>query len=52
MNGVEADKIIQVVYDFCRANPDKKPISAIDQFIRDAKKVDADDKDVFSPWDE
>ena len=52
MNGVEANKIIKLVYDFCKANPDKKPISAIDEFIRDAKKIDADEKDVFNPWEQ
>src|SRR3954462_7761573 len=27
MNGVDANKIIKLVFDFCKANPDKKPIS-------------------------
>ncbi len=25
--------------DFCKANPDKKPVAAIDEFIRAAPKV-------------
>ena len=52
MNGVDANKIIKLVFDFCKANPDKKPISAIDKFIRDADKVDAKEKDVFNPWEQ
>ena len=52
MNGVDANKIIKLVFDFCKANPDKKPISAIDRFIRDADKVDAKEKDVFNPWEQ
>jgi len=52
MNGVDANKIIKLVFDFCKANPDKKPISAIDKFIRDADKVDAREKDVFNPWEQ
>jgi hypothetical protein len=52
MNGVEANKIIKLVFDFCKANPDKKPISAIDKFIREVDKVDAKEKDVFNPWEQ
>jgi hypothetical protein len=52
MNGVDANKIIKLVFDFCKANPDKKPISAIDKFVRDADKVDAKEKDVFNPWEQ
>ena len=41
MNGVDANTIVRLVASFCRANPDdKKPISAIDKFIRDADKVE------------
>jgi hypothetical protein len=52
MNDVEANTILKIVFDFCKANPDKKPISAIDKFIQDAKKVDAKEKDVFNPWEQ
>ena len=52
MNDVDANKILKLVFDFCKANPDKKPISAIDQYIRDATKVDAKEKDVFNPWEQ
>ena len=52
MNGVDANKIIKLVFDFCKANPDKKPISAIDKFIREADKVEAKEKDVFNPWEQ
>jgi hypothetical protein len=51
MNNVEVSVILKLVYDFCRANPDKKPIAAIDQFIREANKVQADEKDAFDPWE-
>ena len=51
MNDVEVSVILKLVYDFCRANPDKKPIAAIDQFIREANKVQADEKDAFDPWE-
>jgi len=52
MNDVDANKILKLVFDFCKANPDKKPISAIDRFIRDATKVEAKEKDVFNPWEQ
>jgi hypothetical protein len=51
MNDVEPSVILKLVFDFCKANPDKKPISAIDQFIREAKKIAADEKDAFDPWE-
>src|SRR5207237_3652425 len=51
MNDVEVSVILKLVYDFCRANPDKKPFAAIDQFIREANKVQADEKDAFDPWE-
>jgi hypothetical protein len=51
MNDVDVAVILKLVADFCRANPDKKPISAIDQFIREANKVKAEEKDAFDPWE-
>jgi hypothetical protein len=30
----------------------KKPIDAIDKFIRDTKKVKAKEDDVFNPWEQ
>ena len=51
MNDVEVKVILDLVYNFCKANPDDKPIAAIDQFIREAKKVDAKESDAFDPWE-
>ena len=50
MNSVQVGPILKLVADHCRAHPNDKPISAIDKFIRDAKKVEADKKEVFNPW--
>lgn len=50
MNEVNVATILQLVVDHCKANPDDKPISAIDKFIRDAKKIEVDEKEVFNPW--
>ena len=52
MNKVDAGAILKLVFDFCKAKPDDKPISAIDKFIRDAKKVEVKEKDVFNPWEQ
>jgi hypothetical protein len=48
---VDEKTILQVVLDYCKANPDKKPIGAIDEFIRKAKKVTAKESDAFDPWE-
>jgi hypothetical protein len=51
IGAVDDETITKVVSDFCAANPDKKPISAIDKFIKDAKKIEAKESDAFDPWE-
>ncbi|HEY0439783.1 MAG TPA: hypothetical protein VGD36_06875 [Xanthobacteraceae bacterium] len=51
LNTVEEPVIIKLVAEFCQANPDKKPIAAIDKFIRDTAKVEAKESDAFDPWE-
>jgi hypothetical protein len=51
IGAVEEATITRLVADFCKANPDKKPIAAIDQFIRDTDKVEAKETDAFDPWE-
>lgn len=51
LNKVEDADILKLVFNFCKANPDKKPISAIDKFIREAPKVKTKDDDAFDPWE-
>jgi len=48
---VEEPIITKLVAQFCADNPDKKPISAIDKFIRDANKVEAKESDALDPWE-
>src|SRR5262247_228980 len=50
MNSVQVGTILKLVVDHCKAHPNDKPISAIDKFIRDAKKIAVDEKEVFNPW--
>jgi hypothetical protein len=48
---VDADKILPLIARFCKANPDKRPVNAIDKFITDADKIDIKESDAFDPWD-
>jgi hypothetical protein len=49
---VDDRKILNIVVDFCRANPDDRPISAIDKFIRTSKKIKVKEEDTFDPWEQ
>jgi hypothetical protein len=52
MNTLDDTKVLTLVQAFCKANPDKKPIAAIDELIRKSAKV----KTMWEPgtieWDE
>jgi hypothetical protein len=48
---VDEPIITKLVAEFCAENPDKKPISAIDKFIRETDKVGAKESDAFDPWE-
>jgi hypothetical protein len=39
MSVFDDGKIIDMVLTFCKANPDKKPVAALDEFVRDAAKL-------------
>jgi hypothetical protein len=41
LSGLDEGKVLSMVVNFCKANPDKKPVSAIDDFIRKADKAKA-----------
>ena len=51
LSEVDEAKILRLVSSFCKANPDKKPISAIDKFIREADKIEVKESEVFDPWE-
>ena len=46
---VTAEMILPLVADFCKANPDKRPVNAIDDFIKKSKKIEAKESDAFDP---
>lgn len=39
MSTLDGGRIVSLVFDYCKANPDKKPITAIDELIRNAGKI-------------
>jgi len=39
MSAFDDGKIIDMVLTFCKANPDRKPVAALDEFVRDAAKL-------------
>jgi hypothetical protein len=48
---VDEATITKLVVEFCQANPDKRPVNAIDKFLQDAKKIEAKESDAFDPWE-
>jgi len=48
---VDETTITKLVADFCKSNPDKRPVTAIDQFIQDATKIEVKESDAFDPWE-
>lgn len=43
-------KILPLIFDFCKKNPDKKPIGVIDKLIEDSNKVEGKWKSGTVPW--
>jgi hypothetical protein len=48
---VDEATITKLVAAFCKGNPDKRPVNAIDKFIQDATKIDVKESDAFDPWE-
>ena len=51
MAKLDPKAILTLVAEFCKENPDKQPISAIDKYIRETEKVEAKESDAFDPWE-
>ena len=52
MNTLDDTKVLTLVQGFCKANPDKKPIAAIDELIRKSAKVKTTWEPGTIEWDE
>jgi hypothetical protein len=51
LSGLDEGKVLNLVVTFCKANPDKKPVIAIDEFIRKSPKVKAKWEPGTIDWD-
>jgi hypothetical protein len=51
LSTLDEGKVLALVVGFCKANPDKKPVIAIDDFIRKAPKVKAKWEPGTIDWD-
>jgi hypothetical protein len=51
LSSLDEGKVLALVVNFCKANPDKKPVIAIDEFIRKAPKVKAKWEPGTIDWD-
>jgi hypothetical protein len=41
ISALDEHKVLSLVLDFCKANPDRKPASAIDDYMRKTTKIKA-----------
>ena len=51
MSAIDEAKVLNLVLTFCKANPDKKPVSAIDEFLRKSAKVKTKWESGTVDWD-
>lgn len=52
MSALDDAKVLTLVQNFCKANPDKKPIAAIDELIRKSAKIKTKWEPGTVEWDE
>jgi hypothetical protein len=52
MSALDEGRVLNLVLGFCKANPDKKPIGAIDEMIREAAKIKAKWEPGTVAWEE
>jgi hypothetical protein len=51
LSTLDEGKVLNLVAEFCKANPDKKPVTAIDELIRKSTKVKAKWESGTIDWD-
>ena len=51
LSAFDEGKVLNLVIGYCRANPDKKPVTAIDELIRKSTKVKAKWESGTIDWD-
>jgi hypothetical protein len=51
LSTIDEGKVLNLVIGYCRANPDKKPVTAIDELIRKSTKLKAKWESGTIDWD-
>jgi hypothetical protein len=51
LSTLDESKVLNLVIGYCRANPDRKPVTAIDELIRKSAKVKAKWESGTIDWD-
>jgi hypothetical protein len=52
ISALDERKVLSLVLDFCKANPDRKPVSAIDEYLRKSAKIKATWETGTVKWEE
>ncbi len=52
MNTLDETRVLSLVQTFCKANPDKRPVAAVDELIRKSEKVKTTWEPGTVEWDE
>jgi hypothetical protein len=52
MSELSDTRLLSMILDYCKSNPDKRPANALDAFIKTAKKGKAEWKTGTVEWDE
>jgi hypothetical protein len=52
MSELSDTRVLAMILDYCKSNPDKRPANALDAFIKTAKKGKAEWKTGTVEWDE
>ena len=52
MSALDERRVLSLVLDYCKANPDREPVNAVDDFVRKTGKVKATWETGTVKWDE
>jgi hypothetical protein len=52
ISALDEHKVISLVLDFCKANPDRKPVAAINDYVRKSSKIKATWETGTVKWEE
>lgn len=52
MSAMDEGKVLNLVLSFCKSNPDKRPINAVDDFLRNSNKIKNKWEPGTTKWDQ